>query len=60
MTSWTIRDEAATYPQRRGAGVALEHLDFAVRDMKMQPSLERALIYRGILKAWDNWEGRRR
>jgi hypothetical protein len=33
---------------------ALEHLDFAVkefRDMKMQPSLERALRRREILKA---------
>jgi len=33
---------------------ALEHLDFAIsefRDMKMQPSLERALRHRGLLKA---------
>jgi tetratricopeptide (TPR) repeat protein len=33
---------------------ALEHLDFAIgefRDMKMQPSLERALSHRDILKA---------
>jgi hypothetical protein len=33
---------------------ALEHLDFTIaefRDMKMQPSLERALRYKDILKA---------
>jgi len=33
---------------------ALEHLDFAIkesRDMKMQPSLERALRHKDILKA---------
>jgi len=33
---------------------ALEHLDFAIkefREMKMQPSLERALRHRGLLKA---------
>ena len=33
---------------------ALEHLDFAItefRDMKMQPSLERALRRKDILKA---------
>jgi hypothetical protein len=33
---------------------ALEHLDFAIkefREMKMQPSLERALRYKNILKA---------
>jgi tetratricopeptide (TPR) repeat protein len=33
---------------------ALEHLDFAIKefqDMKMQPSLERALRHKGILKA---------
>ena len=33
---------------------ALEHLDFAIRefqDMKMQPSLERALRHKEILKA---------
>jgi tetratricopeptide (TPR) repeat protein len=33
---------------------AIEHLDFAIaefRDMKMQPSLERALGHRGLLKA---------
>jgi hypothetical protein len=34
--------------------VAIEHLDFAInefREMKMQPSLERALRHRGLLKA---------
>jgi hypothetical protein len=33
---------------------AVEHLDFAIpefRDMKMQPSLERALRHKQILKA---------
>jgi hypothetical protein len=33
---------------------AQEHLDFAIgefREMKMQPSLERALKYKGLLKA---------
>ena len=40
------------YPEERAE--ALEHLDFAIgefRDMKMQPSLERALRHRGILNA---------
>jgi tetratricopeptide (TPR) repeat protein len=40
------------YPDERAA--AIEHLDFAIgefRDMKMQPSLERALRHRGLLKA---------
>ena len=40
------------YPADRAE--ALEHLDFAIgefRDMKMQPSLERALSHRDILKA---------
>ena len=40
------------YPDERAE--ALEHLDFAIsefRDMKMQPSLERALRHRGLLKA---------
>jgi hypothetical protein len=40
------------YPDERGE--ALDHLDFAIgefRDMKMQPSLERALRHRGLLKA---------
>jgi hypothetical protein len=40
------------YPDERAE--ALDHLDFAVaefRDMKMQPSLERALRHRGLLKA---------
>ena len=40
------------YPDERPE--ALEHLDFAVsefREMKMQPSLERALRHRGLLKA---------
>jgi hypothetical protein len=40
------------YPDERDA--AIEHLDFAIaefRDMKMQPSLERALGRRGLLKA---------
>ena len=36
------------------AAEALEHLDFAIaefQDMKMQPSLERALRHRELLKA---------
>jgi tetratricopeptide (TPR) repeat protein len=40
------------YPKERAQ--ALEHLDFAIsefRDMKMQPSLERALRHKEILKA---------
>jgi tetratricopeptide (TPR) repeat protein len=40
------------YPKERAE--ALEHLDFAIgefRDMKMQPSLERALKHKQILKA---------
>ena len=40
------------YPRERAE--ALEHLDFAItelRDMKMQPGLERALSRREILKA---------
>ena len=40
------------YPDERTD--ALEHLDFAIsefRDMKMQPSLERALKHKDILKA---------
>jgi hypothetical protein len=40
------------YPDDRDA--AIEHLDFAIsefREMKMQPSLERALRHRGLLKA---------
>jgi hypothetical protein len=40
------------YPHERDA--AIEHLDFAIsefREMKMQPSLERALRHRGLLKA---------
>jgi tetratricopeptide (TPR) repeat protein len=40
------------YPEERAE--ALEHLDFAIaefRDMKMQPSLERALRHKDILKA---------
>jgi tetratricopeptide (TPR) repeat protein len=40
------------YPKERDE--ALEHLDFAIaefRDMKMQPSLERALRHKEILKA---------
>jgi tetratricopeptide (TPR) repeat protein len=40
------------YPKERAQ--ALEHLDFAIaefRDMKMQPSLERALRHKDILKA---------
>ena len=42
----------AHYPDERDA--AIEHLDFAIaelRDMKMQPALERALRHRGLLKA---------
>jgi len=40
------------YPEEREA--AIEHLDFAIaelREMKMQPALERALRHRGLLKA---------
>ena len=40
------------YPDEKK--VALEHLDFAIkefREMKMQPSLERALRRKDILKA---------
>jgi tetratricopeptide (TPR) repeat protein len=40
------------YPEERGA--AIDHLDFAIsefREMRMQPSLERALRHRGLLKA---------
>ena len=40
------------YPDERSA--AIEHLDFAIaefRDMKMQPSLERALKHKELLKA---------
>jgi hypothetical protein len=40
------------YPDERDAGI--EHLDFAIsefREMKMQPSLERALRHRGLLRA---------
>jgi tetratricopeptide (TPR) repeat protein len=40
------------YPEEHDA--AIEHLDFAIsefREMKMQPSLERALRHRGLLKA---------
>jgi serine/threonine protein kinase/tetratricopeptide (TPR) repeat protein len=40
------------YPKKRAE--ALEHLDFAIKefqDMKMQPSLERALRHKDILKA---------
>ncbi|TES83276.1 MAG: zinc-ribbon domain-containing protein [Dehalococcoidia bacterium] len=40
------------YPKEKAA--ALKHLDFAIkefRDMKMQPSLERALRHKDILKA---------
>jgi hypothetical protein len=40
------------YPDERSE--ALAHLDFAIgdfRDMKMQPSLERALTHREILRA---------
>jgi uncharacterized protein (DUF924 family) len=39
---------------RAGRAEALAHLDFAIkesREMKMQPSLERALRHREILKA---------
>jgi uncharacterized protein (DUF924 family) len=40
------------YPKERAE--ALKHLDFAIKefqDMKMQPSLERALRHKEILKA---------
>ena len=40
------------YPDEHDA--AIEHLDFAIaelRDMKMQPALERALRHHGLLKA---------
>jgi len=39
---------------KRSRDVALEHLDFAIaefREMKMQPSLERALRHKDVLKA---------
>ena len=42
----------AHHPDERAA--AMEHLDFAIaefRDMKMQPSLERALRHKELLKA---------
>ena len=42
----------AHYPDERPA--AIDHLDFAIaefREMKMQPSLERALRHRGLLTA---------
>ena len=45
--------EASKHYPKEGAE-ALEHLDFAIgefRDMKMQPSLERALKHKEILKA---------
>jgi len=41
-----------TYPKEKSEAVA--HLDFAIaefREMKMQPSLERALRHKEILKA---------
>ena len=41
-----------SYPNRKSE--ALEHLDFAIkefREMKMQPSLERTLRHKDILKA---------
>ena len=40
------------YPERRAE--AMEHLDFSItefREMKMQPSLERALKHKGLLTA---------
>jgi len=40
------------YPDQRAA--AIEHLDFVIgefRDMKMQPSLERALRHKEVLRA---------
>ena len=62
-----LKDVSYWHPGRQPAGLlaapgalpderaeALEHLDFAIgelRDMKMQPSLERAPSHRDILKA---------
>ena len=49
--SWKFPDPK-NYPEERGN--ALEHLDFAIgefREMKMQPSLERALRHKEILGA---------
>jgi len=48
-----LRLEASRLEQDRRTE-ALEHLDFAIaefRDMKMQPSLERALKHKGLLGA---------
>jgi tetratricopeptide (TPR) repeat protein len=47
------------YPDERPA--AIEHLDFAIgefREMKMQPSLERALRHKEVLKARARGHGR--
>ena len=54
ITSQTASAEVLLeqYPDERPE--AMEHLDFAIgefRDMKMQPSLERALRHRKILRA---------
>jgi len=41
-------------PSERARAEALTHLDFAIaelRDMKMQPALERALRHKDVLKA---------
>ena len=48
----SCRAEQGHYPDKKKE--ALEHLDFAIKElteMKMQPSLERALRQKKILKA---------
>ena len=53
LTRWSLAEQLLEhYPDEQDA--AIEHLDFAIaelRDMKMQPALERALRHRGLLKA---------
>jgi hypothetical protein len=47
-------NERSDYHCLQEKSEAIEHLDFAIkefRDMKMQPSLERALRHKEILKA---------
>jgi tetratricopeptide (TPR) repeat protein len=49
-----LGDAGAPARDRDPHDEALEHLDFAIeefRAMKMQPSLERALSHKGLLKA---------
>ena len=46
--------QVATRLAYHAEGAAVEHLDFAIRefqDMKMTPSLERALQHRELLRA---------